>query len=619
MAFIEEHPDALITVVVDATFGHRIDSSEVAEFDAAVANNEVVAPPAGADRSRRRVRAQHRQQGRRHGPLQRLASRSSTATYTWLFDEGRLIGGKPVPHIGWVFVARMPVRGPISRTAVKEARRKQDGDVAPAASAAVARAVRCAAGEPGGEPADAGAEGAAARRRDAAGTAERRRRRRARRRRSAPPKPGGGTASGTPKAHRSTTCCRSSSFVEHHPVGTQRQRDVETTRRTARTSRSATCVGYVPLRLMADPRAAQRPRVHEDRRGGDARRRELRPGPPQHRPRHPGDGQGARRCGRCRGDVGSGRAGGERAPAPSARRRRRRSRRDGRGAAGQRRRTAAGVGRGRAGRGRPPTTSQPDARPRSSSSCRPSPPGPRSAAAEGRGGTGSGSGRTRGRGRADRGRSRRRPATTTSRRRRAPMDAAARVADDEAAPTRHAGEAGPGPKTAASSPVEAAPAKAGASARAGRAPSRRPTSPRRRTAARGAAPTTLPADARSATSRRRDAADACARQAAKLPRRRRPPQHRPPPHRPPQHLPMPRPRAMPVRAGGHTRAGRERSAGGRRARRSGRYRRRRADRHLERQLAEGAPAAGRGVAGRRAARRRCACRRPSSPTTRSRR
>ena len=48
MAYMAENPDALITVVVDATFGHRIDSKEVAEFDAAVSNNEIVAPPAGA-------------------------------------------------------------------------------------------------------------------------------------------------------------------------------------------------------------------------------------------------------------------------------------------------------------------------------------------------------------------------------------------------------------------------------------------------------------------------------------------------------------------------------------------------------------------------------------------
>ena len=37
--------------------------------------------------------------------------------YPWLFDEGRLIGGKPVPHVGWVFVNRVPVKGPVSRKA----------------------------------------------------------------------------------------------------------------------------------------------------------------------------------------------------------------------------------------------------------------------------------------------------------------------------------------------------------------------------------------------------------------------------------------------------------------------------------------------------------------------
>ena len=30
--------------------------------------------------------------------------------YPWLFDVGRLIGGKPVRGVGWVFTARVPVR-----------------------------------------------------------------------------------------------------------------------------------------------------------------------------------------------------------------------------------------------------------------------------------------------------------------------------------------------------------------------------------------------------------------------------------------------------------------------------------------------------------------------------
>src|SRR5581483_7172302 len=43
--------------------------------------------------------------------------------YPWLFDEGRLIGGKPVSNVGWVFVLRAPVRGPASRRSVREARK----------------------------------------------------------------------------------------------------------------------------------------------------------------------------------------------------------------------------------------------------------------------------------------------------------------------------------------------------------------------------------------------------------------------------------------------------------------------------------------------------------------
>ncbi|MEP7114938.1 MAG: hypothetical protein ABI862_16855, partial [Ilumatobacteraceae bacterium] len=122
LAYMAEHPDALITVVVDATFGHRIDSSEVAEFDAAVANNEIVAPPAGAI-------------GRGDAFVLSIANKVNAiilsndsyqefhGTHTWLFDDGRLVGGKPVPHIGWVFVNRLPVRGPTSRKSVSEAKR----------------------------------------------------------------------------------------------------------------------------------------------------------------------------------------------------------------------------------------------------------------------------------------------------------------------------------------------------------------------------------------------------------------------------------------------------------------------------------------------------------------
>ncbi|MFN3254075.1 MAG: histone H1-like repetitive region-containing protein [Ilumatobacter sp.] len=116
MSFMEEHPDTAVTVVVDATFGHRIDKKEAKEFEEGIANNELVAPPAGAV-------------GRGDAFVLGIADKSGAsilsndsfqefhAEYEWLFDEGRLIGGKPVPHVGWVWVDRLPVRGPVSRKA----------------------------------------------------------------------------------------------------------------------------------------------------------------------------------------------------------------------------------------------------------------------------------------------------------------------------------------------------------------------------------------------------------------------------------------------------------------------------------------------------------------------
>lgn len=118
VVFMQEHPHAMVTVVVDATFGHRIDKKEVAEFEAAINNNELVCPPAGAI-------------GRGDAFVLAIADRVGAtiisndsyqefhAEYPWLFTQGRLIGGKPVPHIGWVFVERTPVRGPVSKKAMR--------------------------------------------------------------------------------------------------------------------------------------------------------------------------------------------------------------------------------------------------------------------------------------------------------------------------------------------------------------------------------------------------------------------------------------------------------------------------------------------------------------------
>ncbi len=117
-ALVEERPYETWTVVVDATFGHRIESSEKQTYEEALAANELVTPPAGTI-------------GRGDKFLLQIADRSDATVfsndsfqefhgeYDWLFDEGRLIGGKPVPEVGWIFTERTPVRGPKSRMATR--------------------------------------------------------------------------------------------------------------------------------------------------------------------------------------------------------------------------------------------------------------------------------------------------------------------------------------------------------------------------------------------------------------------------------------------------------------------------------------------------------------------
>jgi hypothetical protein len=143
-AYAEEDPNSLITVVVDASFEHRIDESERDTLREAMLNGEVVSPPAGAI-------------GRGDAFVLRIAERTGAIVlsndsfqefhgeHPWLFDEGRLIGGKPVPGIGWIFTPRLPIRGPKSRAATAEKRSKSDPESAPAKAAELARAAKKAA------------------------------------------------------------------------------------------------------------------------------------------------------------------------------------------------------------------------------------------------------------------------------------------------------------------------------------------------------------------------------------------------------------------------------------------------------------------------------------------
>ena len=160
-AFIQEHPHDRVTVVVDATFGHRIDASEKEAFEEAVLAGELVSPPAGAI-------------GRGDAFVLQIADKANATIlsndsfqefhgqYEWLFDEGRLIGGKPVQGVGWIFMLRTPVRGPTSRRAVRSANKREAR--APAGSKrAGTSAPATKASEPGPTPRKRGSRRAATR------------------------------------------------------------------------------------------------------------------------------------------------------------------------------------------------------------------------------------------------------------------------------------------------------------------------------------------------------------------------------------------------------------------------------------------------------------------------
>jgi hypothetical protein len=143
-AYAAEDPGASIIVVVDATFEHRVSEAERDEVRNAMLNGEIVSPPAGAI-------------GRGDAFVLRIAERTGAKVlsndsfqefhgeHPWLFDDGRLIGGKPVPGVGWIFTPRLPIRGPKSRAATAEVKSKRDPESAPAKAAELARAAKKAA------------------------------------------------------------------------------------------------------------------------------------------------------------------------------------------------------------------------------------------------------------------------------------------------------------------------------------------------------------------------------------------------------------------------------------------------------------------------------------------
>jgi hypothetical protein len=139
-----------------------------------------------------------------------------------LFDEGRLIGGKPVPNVGWVFIQRLPVRKQAGRETAATLRRAKSTRAVmrpmpvpkspPPSSRAVATAVK--------SQATSAKAGAATK--------------------SAQP----------PKLNDLTTFLN---FVEKNPIGTKAKGSVDSYASHGVYVKIGEVSGYLPMRLMANP------------------------------------------------------------------------------------------------------------------------------------------------------------------------------------------------------------------------------------------------------------------------------------------------------------------------------------------------------------------------------
>jgi hypothetical protein len=170
-------------------------------------------------------------------------------THTWLFDEGRLVGGKPVPHIGWVFVNRLPVRGPTSRKSVSEAKRGRSTKVKSASPEASQPMPIPAAPPPGatlnkpgrGRDAKPAAAASTSKATDTSKSAD------------VAKQAADQRAEPTPRSTGTNDLLSFLTFVEHHTPGSSVNAIVENYSSHGAYVRIGEVKGYVPLSLMSDP------------------------------------------------------------------------------------------------------------------------------------------------------------------------------------------------------------------------------------------------------------------------------------------------------------------------------------------------------------------------------
>ncbi len=250
-ALMSEFPDSQVTVVVDATFGHRIDQKERDEFDAAVSAGELITSPAGAI-------------GRGDAFILQIADKADATIlsndsfqefhgqYEWLFDEGRLLGGKPVPVIGWVFLLRTPVRGPKSRQAVRDAKSAKRGRSSASSTSRSSRDSKSSTSAKDRSPKDRPAKERSAKDRSdgrdpARGKGE------GTGRASKAPVPDPPTKKARKPAEAVNEALPFIEFVGSHPVGSTIEGVVEQFSSHGAYVSASGVRCYVPLRLMGDP------------------------------------------------------------------------------------------------------------------------------------------------------------------------------------------------------------------------------------------------------------------------------------------------------------------------------------------------------------------------------
>ena len=229
-----DHPNAEITVIVDATFAHRIDPSELPRFEQAVLRGEYVHPPAGAI-------------GRGDAFLLRVAEKVDGTVlsndsfqefhgeHPWLFERGRLLGGTPVPGVGWIFSLRQPVRGPRSRDAVRETAQAKKR-VSKAIAVATKEVV-----EPAGQSPAARSSAGRSKSRKSGGEPEL----------DTPAEASRDGATSTPMAVNDPLAFIS--FIAEHPLGEQVEGEVEGYTSHGAVVRVGEMRCYIPLANLGDP------------------------------------------------------------------------------------------------------------------------------------------------------------------------------------------------------------------------------------------------------------------------------------------------------------------------------------------------------------------------------